>query len=340
MLLRCRGGRRRAVQVVARRGTALLIDLGDDRGQVYDEQTGRLFTPQNIHSILQRGYWINDDSPLPAAAMLGTVVIDAKHLPGRHNQLDHGRGHRSESGWAPAMTRAEADQWAKDSALADVTPVHVTRELSRRTIETDGFDLRRQQWGRAWGDGVYGALDRSAIEMYSHGNDPAYRVLPLKINARKALTVEVNPDDVVRLGHETVRFNILRDHGLADAYRKTVNDFAAANDLTQRNVTRQVAREFRAAGKTPADAASSAGTERRAELYAEAADRGEWHPRPEQSAFTETLRQAGYDALVIRAGDDAQFGDFGRAKLGYAQVVTFDPERVTVVTDEVRSAAP
>jgi hypothetical protein len=60
-------------KVIAHRGGGVyLIDLGNDRGQIAETETGMLFAPKNLSAIIARGYWEECDD-IGAADVLALV---------------------------------------------------------------------------------------------------------------------------------------------------------------------------------------------------------------------------------------------------------------------------
>ena len=92
--------------------------------------------------------------------------------------------------WQPVMTRAQAVRWAAESAFP--SPVyHVTTVEAAAAIRVHGFDLGRRAGGRAWGDGVYAAVDEATRDAYlrqlgSHGV-----ALELRVAVNRVLRIRI-----------------------------------------------------------------------------------------------------------------------------------------------------
>ena len=86
--------------------------------------------------------------------------------------------------WKPSMSRADAELWAKDSAVK-VDTYHVTTGVkNERSIAENGFDLSRTKFGRMWGDGVYVGTDEATAAQYRGWTGPAARTMKIKVDVR------------------------------------------------------------------------------------------------------------------------------------------------------------
>jgi hypothetical protein len=88
------------------------------------------------------------------------------------------------------MTRAEADAWVADSVYP-TSVFHVTTIEAAITIRRRGFDLSRRSDGRAWGDGVYAALDQGTLGHYLRQLGARGVALELRVNVRRVLSLHI-----------------------------------------------------------------------------------------------------------------------------------------------------
>jgi hypothetical protein len=90
------------------------------------------------------------------------------------------------------MTRAEAERWAAGSVFR--APVfHVTTVEAAASIRLHGFDLSRRAGGRAWGNGVYAAVDRATRDRYMEHLGRFGVTLPVRVDVRRVLTIRIGP---------------------------------------------------------------------------------------------------------------------------------------------------
>jgi hypothetical protein len=90
------------------------------------------------------------------------------------------------------MTPAEADEWASGTSYPSFV-FHVTTMEAVIPIRRSGFDLRRRAGGRAWGDGVYGAIDAATRDHYLRQLGPHGIALTLRVRVRRFLALRVSP---------------------------------------------------------------------------------------------------------------------------------------------------
>jgi hypothetical protein len=93
--------------------------------------------------------------------------------------------------WKPVMSRAEVDRWAAGSVYRSAV-YHVTTVEAAESIRRDGFDLRRRAGGRAWGDGVYAAIDEMTRDEYLRQLSAQGVVLELRVDLRRVLKLRIS----------------------------------------------------------------------------------------------------------------------------------------------------
>jgi hypothetical protein len=97
--------------------------------------------------------------------------------------------------WKPSMSRSDAEAWAANSVVKDDT-FHVTSSRGVASLTENGFDLSRNSFGRAWGDGVYVGTNQDTanlyVKRYTEDRDVAATVLPIKLNVRNPLIVRAD----------------------------------------------------------------------------------------------------------------------------------------------------
>ncbi len=170
------------------------------------------------------------------------------------------------------MTIEEAEEWA--AAFGLLPPVyHVTTTGAAVGIQRSGFDLGKRAGGRAWGDGVYAAIDAATRDHY-----------------------------LQQLGR----------HGVASSLRVNVRRFLAIRISSRSRLSPQ----FQALGLIPG------GIGRYIEIG--------MILRDPAASMTRVFVEAGYDAVEIRETQMTLL-------VGGNQLVVFDPRRVVVIDDEVRT---
>lgn len=92
--------------------------------------------------------------------------------------------------WKPVMTRAEAARWAAGSAYP-ATVYHVTTVEAAASIRVRGFDLGRRAGGRAWGNGVYAAIDAGTRDRYLSQLGHHGVALVLRVRVARVLSVRI-----------------------------------------------------------------------------------------------------------------------------------------------------
>lgn len=90
-----------------------------------------------------------------------------------------GRG--GNAGWKPHMTPAEADAWAKDSAIPGRLE-HYTSAAAAKAIYDGGFDTDRSQTNQYFGRGIYLAQPGSGSTFYGD------TVLDIRVKVKKPYT--------------------------------------------------------------------------------------------------------------------------------------------------------
>lgn len=86
--------------------------------------------------------------------------------------------------WKPTMTKADADVWAKDSAIPG-DMLHGTNQAAAKSIRSGGFNTDSEVYGRMLGNGVYLTENQATMNMYAHGAE-----LTLRVNVKNP--VEMN----------------------------------------------------------------------------------------------------------------------------------------------------
>jgi hypothetical protein len=99
--------------------------------------------------------------------------------------------HGEEPIWKPDMTRAEADRWTAGSDYP--SPVyHVTTVEAAASIRRHGFQLGRRSGGRAWGDGIYAAVDDATRRFYLDQLGARGVALELRVRVKRVLRLRIN----------------------------------------------------------------------------------------------------------------------------------------------------
>ena len=89
--------------------------------------------------------------------------------------------------WKPVMKPADADLWAKDSAISE--PLYRGgSKTNSAAIRKNGYQVSSSNvsWGRVWGDGVYMTPHRELAENYSRGV-----VEKIRVNVKKPLEIDL-----------------------------------------------------------------------------------------------------------------------------------------------------
>lgn len=88
------------------------------------------------------------------------------------------------------MTTGQAKKWASDSVYPGII-YHVTTVEAAAAIRQVGFDLHRRAGGRAWGDGVYGAIDHLTRDEYLGQLGRKGVALELRVALRRVLHLRI-----------------------------------------------------------------------------------------------------------------------------------------------------
>jgi hypothetical protein len=105
---------------------------------------------------------------------------------------DGGDGGDEHPAWKPFMTRTEAERWAAETAYPTVV-YHVTTRGAAAAIRREGFDLGQRAGGRAWGNGVYAAIDAATRDHYLAQLGRHGVALELRIRVGRVLSIRIDP---------------------------------------------------------------------------------------------------------------------------------------------------
>jgi hypothetical protein len=94
--------------------------------------------------------------------------------------------------WRPVMSSRDAESWVAESAYPGVV-YHVTTIDAAAAIRQYGFDLRRRAGGRAWGNGVYTAIDLATRDRYLVQLGRYGVALRLRVRVRRLLSAHIRP---------------------------------------------------------------------------------------------------------------------------------------------------
>ncbi len=278
----------------------------------------------------------------------------ALQLHATHNQKDHGRRgvvpagvtpenwekalaamrekaprvkkSKPPEGWKPMMTREEAEDWARDSAVQELT-TFVGSSTKLEKIKKNGFDVGRSGSGpgNVWGRGIYSSLD-STLEVDYDADNPfddaaqrvvhfpsaqykewkSYRkptVVRLKLNVKNPATIDLREGEdgfPSYDGDEMVKW--IEDHRA---------DLVGVDELLAKT-TRPKAEDFE-----DEDGA----------IDFEEYDKAYYATRSIRELFNGFLAKNGYDALIVL---EDGFTDM----VGGSQVIVFDPKNVAIVDPE------
>jgi hypothetical protein len=209
--------------------------------------------------------------------------------------------------WKPTMSEAEADEFARDSAVKE-TLFHVTRAGAE--IRRVGFRLDvAEATGRVWGDGVYLAANEDTTNFYAVRAAAGHR-LKVKVDVRKVLHF----DATGRTGGESM-INDLVD----DALHKRVEFTKIKKGVEAKS--NAILADFVEARRADPQA-----------LAGEAA--GQWLAKRgylnsdikvDRAALGELLTKEGYDAVMITERGTVS------GSVGGTQLIVLDPKNVVVV---------
>lgn len=215
--------------------------------------------------------------------------------------------------WRPAMDRATAMVWARDSVFN--RPIfHITERPNVAFIKRRGFDFMSKQFGRIWGNGIYGTDDQDALQFYARFLlDPV--PLELCLNVRRVLSVDLS---LIHASEQT-RDVILRH--LANGVQRYGDELRM---LLMRNsaIFDEANRRFPVTTSAVPSAQLTQLWRNRAAFLN---NRG-FVRDPAAEAIVVVLKQDGFEALQIV---DVPF----RPSVGGSQVVVFNPRQVVVIDE-------
>ena len=93
----------------------------------------------------------------------------------------------NESGWTPSMSRADAEQWSKDSVFKDPF-YHGTSETASKAISQGGFRLDKFKTGKIFGESVYLTENQGVATEFADAKAPG--VLETRVNVKKVYNIK------------------------------------------------------------------------------------------------------------------------------------------------------
>lgn len=229
--------------------------------------------------------------------------------------------------WKPMMTREEAEEWARDSKVQELTTFVGTKSKIER-IKTNGFDLGKSNTGsgNVWGTGLYSSLSSKLVVLPDQNEDGSWGkrvehpesakyktwkkrrpggvgVVRLKVNVQNPATIEVNDPDS---GSVTAMEHWVMKQVAGGKHLEGVDEVLGNREPTAADFTDPLG-----------------------EIDWDAYERAEenFYNQSISERFSEFLQKNGYDSLIVT---EDGFSD----AVGGSQIVVFDPKNVTVVEPE------
>jgi len=138
---------------------------------VYDAWKDGRIRLEDIPHKVEDATWGNSWVPRPLYDLLGQSAPVGTY---------QGWVGGSRIAWSPSMTREQADAWAAQSAYRDPVFHGTVSNEASAGIRESGFDLSRVTNGRAYGDGVYTAVNREEAALYANDDN----LLEIRVNVR------------------------------------------------------------------------------------------------------------------------------------------------------------